>query len=788
MPNRTRAVIDPRPRFLSELLLLPALLLGFAACAGSDEPLPPVEGADGRVERLALRPVNQAEIKHTTTVVASLNPGDGIEDWKVEADEFEVGRMVRGDKRPTLWVQATKRATVTIPLPEDLPPFNQIAIGLYGKGDKKDLHLNLRGKGCNVQTEAKRFPGQSVQIVVHEIGELRQQSGPPQELKLTLTGRVQQTGIISIELMNKPIADWLPDPTEGTGMVNIGYEGRRAAGLTSERPLECRFKPRAGERLDFIYGQPSALRRKGERPRLRLKLSTHDEGPKIEAVLERYSIESKIDEPASWHSASIDLAAFAGREVAARFDMQVEGEGESVMALGQPMLTGPSENAPSVLLITSDTHRADYLGAADSDTGVRTPFLDQLVAEGTYFTDCYSTTNITNPSHIALMTATSPRDTGIINNISRLADVAPTLAEAFRDAGYLTLAVTSARHLSDDLSGLGQGFDRLSSTENQRDSIETIGLMEDWLEESKYRPVFAWLHIFDAHVPYFPPEEYRRLYYSEDKDPFDPDGGPLPYGATAKWLKGLTDIDYAIALYKSEVTYLDERLQEFVSGSRFQDGIIALTSDHGESLTSNNIYFEHKGLFPNTISVPMILWGQGVPAAQRVDVGVSQLDLGRTLLDLSSIKAADFPGTSLLSQVESEGGPRFAVSSHGHDASVQMGSWYMTLHLEHPPKARYDRPYKRHEVHLFDLQEDPDCKNDIAEMQPRRTNQLRQTLVDWLLEADTEGWNQGTSVVSTKDIEVLATLGYADEGSGERMSIWFEEDCACEFCVKYQED
>ncbi len=184
----------------------------------------------------------------------------------------------------------------------------------------------------------------------------------------------------------------------------------------------------------------------------------------------------------------------------------------------------------------------------------------------------------------------------------------------------------------------------------------------------------------------------------------------------------------------------------------------------------------------------MIVWGPGVPSGLRVERRVSQLDVGRTLLDLSSIAAPEFPGTSLLDQLEGgDAPPRYAISSHGHDASIQVGTWYMTLHLEPPPKTRYDRPYKRHEVHLFDLDSDPDCKIGIAEVNPKRAAKMRRLLVDWLLEADTEGWNRGTAIVDTKDVEILAGLGYADEGGEARNSQWFDEECACKYCQQYAE-
>ena len=773
------------PRLSAALLAGIAWAALLTACASEQEPQP--EPADGRVRRLELHPLEPRAEPARTRIVGTKKPGDGIADWSIEAAQHELGVLAHLDTRPTLWLEANSRASLTIPLPKDLPRFNQIALTVFGVGDKKDVFVLLRGRGWSVRTEPERFPGESVQVVLLELAHLRQQSSRPYELKIFFSGRIQRTGLISIDFLDKPIRDWLPDAAQGSDMVAIAQEERRAVGLASGRALECEFDARAGERLDFVYGQPKALRQPDVRARLSFRLETCDGGPALDPLEQEYELASSPSAPLRWHPVQVQLERFAGRELRAHFELRLEGEEEGVMALGQPLLSGPSRAPASVLLITSDTHRADYLGAAQGSAGLRTPFLDQLIAEGTYFTDCYSSTNITNPSHIALMTATSPRDTGIINNISPLAEGAPTLAEAFRDAGYLTYAVVSARHLAHDLSGLGQGFDRLSSVEDQRDAQAAGQQLGRWLGAAQGRPTFAWLHVFDAHVPYAPPEAYRHLYYPEDRDPFDPAVGPLPAVAQREWLEGVTDIEYPIALYKSEITYLDEQLRVFVEGSRFRDGLIALTADHGESLTSNEIYFEHKGLFPNTISVPLILRGPGVPVGKRIQVGVSQLNLGRTLLDLAGIEARGFPGRNLLAASEAGTEPRFALSSHGHDASIRLGSWFLVLHLETPNKQRYERPYSRHELHLFDLASDPECKTNLAEAEPRRSQQLRERLVEWLLEAQDEGWNQGTSVVSTKDAELLAGLGYADESGGERVSRWFDEDCACKFCRRYEQ-
>ena len=81
---------------------------------------------------------------------------------------------------------------------------------------------------------------------------------------------------------------------------------------------------------------------------------------------------------------------------------------------------------------------------AAAGVDIDTPNLDRLTAESVFFEDCFSSTNITNPSHVALLTGVHPRDTGVVDNVTPLAQLAPTLAEAFSDAGWTTLALGAA--------------------------------------------------------------------------------------------------------------------------------------------------------------------------------------------------------------------------------------------------------------------------------------------------------------------------------------------------------
>jgi arylsulfatase A-like enzyme len=384
---------------------------------------------------------------------------------------------------------------------------------------------------------------------------------------------------------------------------------------------------------------------------------------------------------------------------------------------------------------------------------------------------------------VSLFTGVSPRDTGIVNNISALAPDAITLAEHFHDAGYETFAAVSITHLSFATSGPGQGFDRMNVAEQPLDSSETFALADRWLKASSQRPVFLWIHVFDAHAPYLPPEGYRRLYYPKDQDPFDKSLKRLGQRVTPSWLKGLRDLKYPQALYKSEITYLDEQMRGFYSGSRFEQGLTVMTADHGEALGGHNIWFEHKGLFPNTLSVPLIIKGPGVPPGVTSTSAVTLLDVGRTMLDLCDLESAVHPGRNLLELHETPSDqPRFSLAAHGAEASVTLGPWHLMLHIVPPSDSRYET----HQVRLYHLERDPACLEDLVASESARSARLRTLLVDWLVSARPVGWNVlETEALDADELEALESLGYAAGERNTRSNEWFDAACECERCWPY---
>jgi len=174
----------------------------------------------------------------------------------------------------------------------------------------------------------------------------------------------------------------------------------------------------------------------------------------------------------------------------------------------------PVSVRPSILLITLDTTRADAVGP--DAKSVETPAYNKLVARGRVFSQAYATVPETLPSHSAMMTGLYPGGHGVHENARFLAAGHPVVAEALKANGYRTAAFVSAFVLAKRF-GIARGFDvyddELAGGAAERSSRETTDRALAYLKQSSgSEPMFVWVHYFDAHLPYEPPEPYRSRY------------------------------------------------------------------------------------------------------------------------------------------------------------------------------------------------------------------------------------------------------------------------------------
>ncbi len=249
----------------------------------------------------------------------------------------------------------------------------------------------------------------------------------------------------------------------------------------------------------------------------------------------------------------------------------------------------------NLIVITLDTARQDHFSCyGNPEFRGTTPHIDDLAADGSLFLNGYSQTNTTNPSHAVIFTGLYALDLEVMNNQVPLPAAAAgvdTLPAAFRRANYRTAAFPAVPHLSTlDIPG----FDESMSPQAERNARESVDLFLDWVEGGATGPFFAWLHLFDPHVRYEPPERYRTRFYSGD--PTRGEGAKL--STISRFEKAppvaqeqfgeVRDRAYPRAMYRGEIQYTDDQIGRLISALKerglYEDTAIVLVGDHGESL------------------------------------------------------------------------------------------------------------------------------------------------------------------------------------------------------------
>ncbi|MCB1009032.1 MAG: sulfatase, partial [Acidobacteria bacterium] len=322
----------------------------------------------------------------------------------------------------------------------------------------------------------------------------------------------------------------------------------------------------------------------------------------------------------------------------------------------RPLPAAPPPPRPAnVVLVSIDTLRADALADA--------PALGLRAAAGRSFTAAYALSNWTLPSHAGLLLSRSYLDHGLPLSGETAAFAYPegrlspgwtTLAEAFRDAGYATLASTEGGYL-DPKFGFARGFDDYgvvpALTVDRASRFEThVERLSSFVREGRGgRPFFVFLHTYRVHDYLLNTPEYQCEL--TDADPELRALGDLnprwaAAGAGGARAFAALPLDYARSLYRCGVAATDRRIEEAVSAIEAALGprerlLIAFTSDHGESFGERERVIGHgTSLHEEQIHVPLILWANdGSVAAERVAAPVSALDLAPTLLAWADVPA-----------------------------------------------------------------------------------------------------------------------------------------------------
>src|SRR6266571_8028368 len=218
--------------------------------------------------------------------------------------------------------------------------------------------------------------------------------------------------------------------------------------------------------------------------------------------------------------AILTVVALTGVGLWSRWPRSVVSVGGA--ALGQ-LQSGVRPADLNVVVITLDTTRADRIGAYGF-TGIETPNLDRLAREGVRFDQAATAAPLTLPAHSSLFTGKFPPEHGVRDNGGFfLNESEQTLAEVLKAHGYATAGFIAA-YVLDSKWGIAQGFDTyvddfdlskykvMSMGAIQRPGNEVVDRALPWIDQHHASPFFAWIHLYDAHTPYTPPEPYKSLY------------------------------------------------------------------------------------------------------------------------------------------------------------------------------------------------------------------------------------------------------------------------------------
>src|SRR5436309_10176546 len=279
-----------------------------------------------------------------------------------------------------------------------------------------------------------------------------------------------------------------------------------------------------------------------------------------------------------------------------------------------PAATSP-DPTPNVVVITIDTLRPDHLGCYGYRQ-IHTPNIDGLAADGFRFERAYTSVPVTLPSHTMIFTGTYPIYSGMHDFAANVLNPAqPTLASVLKEHGYATGAAVASAVL-DSRFGLNHGFDfyydhfdfsRLQESnidEMERPGNVVADLTLDWLSKNYKEKFFLWMHLYDPHFPYRPPAPYSE--------------------------------EYKDRLYDGEIAFADAqvgRLLRFLKEKQlYQNTLIVLSGDHGESLGEHGEETHGFFIYNSTLHVPLIIHLPGRSSAQAIPDLANLADLMPTTL------------------------------------------------------------------------------------------------------------------------------------------------------------
>jgi arylsulfatase A-like enzyme len=402
----------------------------------------------------------------------------------------------------------------------------------------------------------------------------------------------------------------------------------------------------------------------------------------------------------------------------------------------------------NLLVVTIDTLRRDAVGFHG---GPATPTLDALAAEALVCEDALTVAPVTLPAHASLFTGMPPAAHGVHDNgTQRVSEAALMLAEILRDRGFHTAGFPSAEVLGTG-TGIEQGFvhfdasldrpaDLLHVPERSAEAV-TARAVEHLSSIDRSKPFFLWVHYFDPHAPYSPPQAFQQIWRQRTRQ-------------NAR-LRNETPDELA---YRGEIEYVDSQLSHLFGNLRALElvPLVVLTADHGEALGDHGEITHGTFLYQSTVHVPLLFLHPSL-RPQRCTAPVGLVDVLPTILELLQVpQPAPVPGRSLVPLFESGSDPSLATRTlliETYRSYHEFGwSWLQALRIG--PQKYIDAPRPE----LYDLAADAFETRNLVADDAASSGPYRARLTETLAALGRDAL--APEAVSPEEFDQLASLGY----------------------------
>ena len=529
-----------------------------------------------------------------------------------------------------------------------------------------------------------------------------------------------------------------------------------------------------------------------------------------------------VDSSETWQQVRVDLSSWAGQSVKVALRAASDQPGTlafwgsptvrqsvAVEASTEPTRTEPSSTEPTrtgegdsqrpqtVVVFLIDTLRADHLEAWGHHRETA-PTLKRLADEGVRFADAVSQATWTKASVTSMLTSLYPSTTGVLDLNDRISASETTLAEIFREAGYATFA-TSSVPFSGQLTRLHQGVEvmyEVGALGPQGDGFQSktaepwMDRYLEWLDHRRDVPTFALIHVMDPHSPFKPRPPYDTLFSTpEDEERFNQQAEqliphirhPLMKQFLAPTLGELESagvdpesfVTQEKNWYDASIRGADEQLNRLMDTlSDFElhkKTLLAVVSDHGEELLDHGKHWHGDTVYGEVSHVPMVFWGQGVPAGKVVEQTVQNLDILPTLAGLASLPVPErAQGRSLVPLMEDESSarplPAFTESHRRTGEPLSVYPRFSIIGERFKLIWNDDAPDTVPVYELYDHDADPLDQDNVAEAHPEIVESMAAELKKWRSWAESKRLDEeaDTAQVSPEELEQLRSLGYIE--------------------------